>query len=103
MRCAPSEANISPTTDLPLAIPPVRPTFSKDSSTETPIHDRDTERVSIWILIPAEVAASRMPAPQQRRNDTASLRLCDSVVNGTFIPPKPSRPGGVLRRALYST
>src|SRR6266404_5793734 len=27
-RCAPSATNISPTTDLPAAMPPVRPTFS---------------------------------------------------------------------------
>src|SRR4029077_6308344 len=28
IRCAPSLTNISPTTDLPLAMPPVRPSFS---------------------------------------------------------------------------
>src|SRR5438270_4737086 len=28
MTCAPRRANISPTSDLPLAMPPVRPTFS---------------------------------------------------------------------------
>src|SRR5689334_1400453 len=30
MTCAPRRANISATTDLPLAMPPVRPTFSND-------------------------------------------------------------------------
>src|SRR5260370_24454427 len=29
IRCAPSLTNISPTTDLPLAMPPVSPSFSK--------------------------------------------------------------------------
>src|SRR5208282_1425712 len=32
IRCAPSFRNISPTTDLPLAMPPVRPSFSKGFS-----------------------------------------------------------------------
>src|SRR3984957_20313171 len=36
MRCAPRATNISPTTDFPDAIPPVRPTFSKLSPQENP-------------------------------------------------------------------
>src|SRR4029453_8650532 len=48
MRCTPRAANISPTIDLPLAIPPVRPTFSKASSRECSVvvntfHHGDTE------------------------------------------------------------
>src|SRR5216684_2341477 len=47
IRCAPSATNISPTTDLPEAMPPVRPTFSIGppdmQSRGKIVHHRDTE------------------------------------------------------------
>src|SRR4029077_19881529 len=45
-RCAPSATNISPTTDLPAAIPPVRPTFSMrlPKTVSTTEDTEDTEK-----------------------------------------------------------
>src|ERR1019366_1385383 len=47
-RCAPRATNISPTTDLPDAMPPVRPTFSNVPPAEerSPQSHRDTEKSS---------------------------------------------------------
>src|SRR5271170_6140060 len=44
-RCAPKVTNISPTTDLPEAMPPVSPTFSTKPPNEerSPHRHRDTE------------------------------------------------------------
>src|ERR1700739_3085141 len=60
MRWTPSAPNISPTTDLPLAIPPVRPTFSKCSSRQRSWLTTETRRKVVGLQ--SSVSSRQSPA-----------------------------------------